>query len=248
MKLQWNQLTFQRPCACVCCMCTCALTRVVYCVCVCVYATGQIAVDKFGRNSVRSSIIVDYDEKANMNIVAPLFAAKTEHLYPIPRADSNMRNMQCSAGMAVKGTNQFCLSGNGDASVYGAVGEFCGTYCVDCNASTYSPVAGSLECSTCPKNSFSDASKKTQCSLCLPGQWTNGKTGATSCESCQSGTFNHESGQDCRICPAGSFSLLKSNEKEGASECVRCKDLPGFFYQPQSKQNTCLECPVMLGF
>jgi hypothetical protein len=56
--------------------------------------TGQIAVDKFGRNTVRSSIIVDYDDRAVTQVVAPLFAAKTEHLYPIPSADSNMRNMQ----------------------------------------------------------------------------------------------------------------------------------------------------------
>ena len=58
---------------------------------------GQIAVDKFGRNTVRSSIIVDYDDKAVTNIVAPLFAAKTEHLYPIPSATSNKRNMQVVA-------------------------------------------------------------------------------------------------------------------------------------------------------
>ena len=56
--------------------------------------SGQIAVDKFGRNTVRSSIIVDYDEKAVTNVVAPLFAAKTEHLYPIPTANSNKRNKQ----------------------------------------------------------------------------------------------------------------------------------------------------------
>jgi hypothetical protein len=58
------------------------------------FASGQIAVDKFGRNTVRSSIIVDYDSSAITQVVAPLFAAKTEHLYPIPSASSNMRNMQ----------------------------------------------------------------------------------------------------------------------------------------------------------
>ena len=86
----------------------------------------------------------DYDDKASANIVAPLFAAKTEHVYPIPAASSNLRNMQCAAGLKVEGSNNFCLSGSGPASTHGTVGHFCGTECVACPASTHSSEAGSL--------------------------------------------------------------------------------------------------------
>ena len=215
----------------------------VYAFTACTLSTGQIAVDKFGRNSVRSSIIVDYNEKAVANIVAPLFAAKTEHLYPMPSATSNLRNMQCAAGMQVEGSNKFCLRGSGDPSTHGPVGEFCGTTCKECPASTYSPEAGVLDCIVCPKNTFSNAAKTKECTRCSLGQSTDGKTGATSCQPCASGTYNDEAGKDCRACPPGSYSFHNPGEAAGASECIKCKDLPGSFYQPLGSQDKCLQCP-----
>jgi len=188
---------------------------------------GQIAVDKFGRNTVRSSIIIDYDDKAAANVVAPLFAAKTEHVFPIPTADSNLRNMQCAVGLKVEGSNNFCLSGSGPASTHGTVGNFCGTECVACPASTHSSEAGSLECTTCPLNTFAAATKTVTCSKCLNGQSTNGETGATACAACASGFFNDESERIADPARQARFLSTRSVTRKGqvrASSARICRE------------------------
>ena len=199
---------------------------------------GQIAVDKFGRNTVRQSIIIDYDDKAVANIVAPLFAARTDHKYPIPSAESRLRNKQCALGMQIEGSNEFCLDGDGDESIYGPYGEFCGTWCEKCLPGQYVSEPGSLECSTCPTNSYSVLPGSSECTPCPIGQSTNKTSGATGCLDCPPGYSNDAPGSDCKPCPAGSFSLWQ------AGECTFCKELPGFFYQPEGMQSLCLPCPA----
>ena len=208
---------------------------------------GKIGVDRFGRNTLRSSILVDYDDKAVTQVVAPLFAAKevqAEHVYPMPSAESNQRNFQCDKGKHVTGRNQFCMvTGTGNATTHGPYGEFCGTGCEDCKAGTHSFEKGSVVCTACPRNLFAVNASSTQCIRCETGQSTNGQTGAKGCATCPSGTFNDEPGQDCRPCPPGSYSLVKPGLAAGATACIKCKDLPGFFFQPEGSKDHCIKCP-----
>jgi len=63
------------------------------------------------------------------------------------------------------------------------------------------------------------------------------------CEACPSGYFNDDPSKECRPCAAGAFSFYSPGAEQGASECIKCRDMPGTFYQPQSAQTKCLECP-----
>lgn len=125
-------------------------------------------------------------------------------------------------------TESFVRSGNSyyvptEALAFGTRGDFCDTSCKACPASKHSAQAGSLECDICPLNTYAAEPKTIHCSPCQIGQSTAGKTAATTCTPCASGTFNDEPGQDCRPCPTGSFSLYKAGEAHGASECIVCK-------------------------
>ena len=125
--------------------------------------------------------------------------------------------------MHVEGSNNFCLSGEGDPKTHGNIGGFCGTWCADCPVGSHSSEAGSLECSICPKNTFAEQAKTRDCSLCKIGQSTEGKSGSTKCVACPSGFYNDKPGNDCKPCASGSFSIHTPGQEAGASECIKCK-------------------------
>ena len=58
---------------------------------------GKLAVDKFGRTT-RTPVILQYDQEAASQIVAPLSAAIGKNVYPMPEIGSTLRNYPCRAG------------------------------------------------------------------------------------------------------------------------------------------------------
>ena len=76
--------------------------------------------------------------------------------------------------------------------------------------------------------------------MCHPTRVVD-ELGATKCTACPSGFYNKRAGGECLPCAQGSFSVQKQGD--GALECIMCKDLPGSFYQPTTRQDKCLACP-----
>jgi hypothetical protein len=204
---------------------------------------GVIAVDKFGRNIERVPVTVSYDHSARLQILAPLSSATCDFEFPAPALNEEKRNFPCPLGQKVEGSNDFCKAGVGDPDVFGEQGEFCGTYCSECPAGSYTSVVGSLECIPCPINHYSQIDGAPACTPCPTGSSTRGQVGSKECVSCESGWYNDVAGQDCKICPAGTFSNVNREAKWGPKQCVECISLFGAFFQPSIGQEMCLECP-----
>jgi hypothetical protein len=204
---------------------------------------GVIAADKFGRNIERNPVTVSYDHSARLQILAPLSSTTSDFEFPAPALDDERRNFPCPPGRKVQGSNGFCRVGDGDPNVFGKLGEFCGTYCSDCPAGSYSSVVGSLECILCPINHYSPAGGATMCTPCPAGSSTRGQVGSKTCSPCAYGWYNDLAGGDCRKCPAGTFSNVNREATWGPTQCVDCVSLFGAFFQPVAGQGMCQECP-----
>lgn len=118
---------------------------------------------------------------------------------------------------------------------------------------TFTHLLLSVNAQICARGKFN---RNTTCELCPPGSFT-AKTNATECDPCPAGKFSAILGtqrrENCRGCPANSFSLPGSTSctpcAEGtlstprAARCVTCP--PGStisFYLPASRSRDCDPC------
>jgi len=162
-------------------------------------------------SSIGSGRPAQGQELTSQDELASALATKTE--FTQAEVDVLLKNISLDTESFVRSGNSYYVPT--EALAFGPKGEFCDTRCKACPASKHSAQAGSLECEICQLNTFAAEPKTIHCSLCQIGQSTAGKTAATSCTPCASGTFNDEPGQDCRPCPG------RGTPKEHGSRVTR---------------------------
>eukprot|EP01006_Ploeotia_vitrea_P023602 TRINITY_DN56130_c0_g1_i1.p1 TRINITY_DN56130_c0_g1~~TRINITY_DN56130_c0_g1_i1.p1 ORF type:complete len:724 (-),score=300.65 TRINITY_DN56130_c0_g1_i1:9-2180(-) len=94
--------------------------------------------------------------------------------------------------------------------------------CVMCAPGSFVPqdkYSRGHECQTCAAGRYSAKYGAHECDVCLSGSFS--KAGATSCHSCEPGTFSSVRGKSsCSLCATGKFTSA-----EGGTGCVSCPPL-----------------------
>ena len=117
--------------------------------------------------------------------------------------------------------------------------------CSPCQPGHYQPLVGQAACEACGKGFFQNETGMTGCTLCTAGQY-NPNTGAAHCSNCPVGTFSIGAGSAdqqfattaCTPCAAGKYS----GTVVGQSDCGTCSPCPVGTYQPDTGNDTCIEC------
>ncbi|CAH1794302.1 unnamed protein product [Owenia fusiformis] len=134
-----------------------------------------------------------------------------------------------------------------------------GTVCTQCPLGTFQNLTGQSECMSCPDGQWTHGLGSTSSQECIaecsPGKvsdtrlppchscpYNSYSLNSTMCRTCP---FNHITRQDATSsilgcfgeCPLGSYS------KDGYSTNGTCTLCPSHFYQNQTGQTSCIECP-----
>lgn len=141
-----------------------------------------------------------------------------------------------------------CLAcGPGNISTtYGA------TNCTPCEEGTYSSHSNSSLCQRCPSGQVAPYEGMSYCQYCAAGTF---KLNATTCLSCNPGTFSSLGSDVCKKCQPGSYQPEpgsdfcipctpgKYNPNTGSQQARDCKVCPRGYYCPDSETATPKKCP-----
>jgi len=106
-----------------------------------------------------------------------------------------------------------------------------GTYCADCDAGEYA--YNKTACLTCEAGRYAPQALSDECLVCSAGSHTGEPSKATTCTSCNAGTYSIISAVNCTSCELGKQS------SSGSSECALC--LVGFYANAEGS-SSCTAC------